>query len=81
MPKGSKNTEKHYIRWKGEGEDSVYILKVLLKNPELRFSDFIADHKDWRDRYKITTLSKNFGNNRKKLADFFDGTNRKCVYL
>ena len=74
MSKASKGKK---IRFQAEGDDSAHICRLLLANPQLKFSNFFSHNKDWEDRYNNNALYKQFQNKKKALNEFKKGTNRK----
>ena len=64
-------------RWDKEGEDAVHLTRKILANSELRFKDFINEHKDWLERYKREMLYKHFNNQRKKVESYKEKTDRE----
>ena len=76
-----QSNQSNFKRWEPEGSDAVYLYRELVKNHQLTFKQFIANHRDWAKRYKTRNLSNNFTNCKKKLNELTNGGESKfnCV--
>ena len=64
---------KKGLSFKKDTSDYIYILKQVKDNPNLKFKEFKADHKDWIDpdtRYSETVLCNGFSRCKRDLNDY-----------